>query len=81
MVGIILRSRISEKGQVVIPKPIRSQFNLKPNTEVSFSVENDKVVLEAKKGEEVLNEFITAIKKKTLPKKIDWDRQHYEQFD
>ena len=81
MVGIKIGSRIGEKGQVVIPKPIRDQFGLQPNAEVYFSVEEGKIVLTSKSGEEILSEFISAVKKRKLPNKINWDKEYYKQFD
>jgi len=29
MVGIILEEKVGEKGQVVIPKPLRNRFDIK----------------------------------------------------
>lgn len=37
--------KITSKGQVTIPLPIRDRFGLKPGTEVEFVAENGKVVL------------------------------------
>ncbi len=37
--------RISERGQVTIPKKIREQFGLRENTEVEFLVRDGQVVL------------------------------------
>ena len=37
--------RITQKGQVTIPLPIRAEFGLKPGTEVEFDTESGKVVL------------------------------------
>ena len=37
--------KIGERGQVTIPKKIREQFGLRPNTEVEFSVVEDLIVL------------------------------------
>ena len=82
MVGILLRSKMGEKGQVVIPKPIRERLKLQPDSEVEFDVEEDKVVLKKKKsGLEAYEEFINAFPKMKLPKHIDWDKEHYSQFE
>jgi len=40
--------RITSKGQVTIPLLIRSEFGLKPGTEVEFVAEAGKVVLRPK---------------------------------
>ena len=37
--------KISEKGQVTIPKHIRLAAGLKPGSEVAFSVEGGKIVI------------------------------------
>lgn len=40
--------KITSKGQVTIPLPIRSEFGLRPGTDVEFVAEAGKVVLRAK---------------------------------
>ena len=51
---IILKGmRIGERGQVTIPKHIREQFGLGPETEVEFRVENGSILL--KKAARKLN--------------------------
>lgn len=43
---IILRSmKIGERGQVTIPKDIRDQFGLGPETEVEFRVAGGSIIL------------------------------------
>ncbi len=42
--------RITSKGQVTIPKAIREQAGLLPHTEVAFSIDGDRVVLEKVEG-------------------------------
>ena len=42
--------RITSRGQVTIPQPIREKMGLLPNTEIDFSVEGNKVVLRKVKG-------------------------------
>lgn len=42
--------RVTVKGQVTIPKNIRTMFNIKPGDVVEFRVENGRVFLEHKKG-------------------------------
>jgi AbrB family looped-hinge helix DNA binding protein len=41
--------KISGKGQVTIPLPIRSECGLKPGTDVEFVADAGKVVLRAKR--------------------------------
>ena len=37
--------KIGERGQVTIPKKIRTQFGLRPNTEVEFHVSHGSITL------------------------------------
>ena len=37
--------RITTKGQVTIPLPIRERLGLLPNTEVDFAIQGDTVIL------------------------------------
>ena len=41
--------KITSKGQVTIPLPIRSEFGFKPGTDVEFVAEAGKVILRAKR--------------------------------
>ncbi|MFW5904334.1 MAG: AbrB/MazE/SpoVT family DNA-binding domain-containing protein [Candidatus Saliniplasma sp.] len=75
-----MRSKIGERGQVVIPKPIRDMFDLKAGGEVSFKVEDDKIIIEAKKGDEILEDYLSEIEKKEEPDEIDWDENYYSQL-
>lgn len=83
MVGIQLRATIGEKGQIVIPKPLRDMFHLRPFTELVFDIEQEKIILKKReKGLAVLEEYISAFKgKKKLPKKIDWNKLYYSQYE
>jgi len=83
MVGIQLNAKVGEKGQVVIPKPIREQFNIQPYTEVVFDIDEKKIILKKKINSlDIFENFINAIKKKKKFKKhIDWDKEYYSQFE
>ncbi len=81
MVGIQLEAKVSEKGQIVIPKPLRKRLRLEKNTEIVFDLEGEKIILKKKQsGLEVFQEFVNAIKKRELPKHIDWDKEYYRQM-
>ena len=74
MVSLSLTASVGEKGQVVIPKPVRDLLGIAPHNDVVFSVQDDKVVLEKKDPKQAYLEFITAVKDKIkMPKKVDWD--------
>ena len=42
--------RVTEKGQVTIPKHIRDKAGIRPGTEVDFRLEDGKVVVLKRKG-------------------------------
>ena len=82
MVGILLKSKVGEKGQVVIPKPIRDQLRIGPSTELLFDVDDHKVIMTKKSDKEIVAEMLSLWKqKKAPPKKIDWDELIYSQFE
>jgi|GEM_PF-1677731 len=82
MVGIELTGKIGEKGQVVIPKPLRDQFRLLPDSEVTFTLEDNKITLQRKENsQEVLEQFLTAIPKRKLPKHLDWDALYHSRLN
>jgi AbrB family looped-hinge helix DNA binding protein len=41
-------TRIGERGQLVIPKPLRERFGLKPRTEVEFRIVRNELVVHKK---------------------------------
>ncbi len=45
--------RVGPKGQVVIPKVLRDALKIGPGSEVSFSIEGEKVVLRASRSDTV----------------------------
>ena len=49
MAGYYFAVKITSKGQVTIPLPIRSEFGLKPGTDVEFVAEAGKVILRARR--------------------------------
>ena len=40
-----IQRSIGPKGQIVLPKDIRKQFNLNPGSQVVFSVRDDEIVI------------------------------------
>ncbi len=83
MVGIKLHGRVGEKGQIVIPKPIREQLGIQPNTELVFDLVEEKIVIRKERSDvEIVEEFVNMVKKKkNFSKKIDWSKEVYSQFD
>jgi len=41
-----MTSRVSEKGQVMIPMQLRSRFGIRPGEEVTFREQDGRIVLE-----------------------------------
>ena len=82
MVGIQLLSKVGEKGQIVIPKPLREKLKIIPNSVVIFEIEENKVILKKRNNDlEVLNAFLNEFKTKIkFPKNIDWDEMYYSQL-
>lgn len=42
--------RLSTKGQLVLPKPVRDALRLKPGHRLSIAVEGRRIVIEPEKG-------------------------------
>ncbi len=83
MVGIQLHATVGEKGQIVIPKPIRDKFHLRPFTMLVFDVEEERIILKKKEDAlAIFEDYVSAFKgKKKLPKKIDWNKLYYSQYE
>lgn len=43
-------AKVSSKGQVTIPKPVREHLELKPGSQVAFVVRDERVELEPMQG-------------------------------
>ena len=65
----MIKTKVSSKGQVVIPKEIRDKLGIKPGAILNVSIEGKKIILEpaleppkifvelGKKSEEILQEL------------------------
>ena len=65
----MIKTKVSSKGQVVIPKEVRDKLGIKPGTILNVSIEGKRIVLEpaleppkifvelGKKSEEILQEL------------------------
>lgn len=77
---IHLEAKVGARGQAVIPKPIRDQMGIRPGDQVSFTIEEGRIVVEKVNPEELLEEFLGAYEKRELPENVDWDREHGSQY-
>ncbi|GIW25686.1 AbrB/MazE/SpoVT family DNA-binding domain-containing protein [Meiothermus sp.] len=46
----MVKSRISSKGQITLPKSIRNALRLSPGEEVVFELRGDEVILKPRRG-------------------------------
>ncbi len=60
---MIIRREIGKKGQVVIPKDIRTFLGIKSGENVIFEVRNKEVVLKQQDNTNFLEEFLNVSKK------------------
>ena len=76
--SIEIEATVGQRGQVVIPKPIRDAYDLRPGTTVTFAVEGGRIVIRG--NDEALEEYLQAIEKRPEPDAIDWDDQYADRF-
>ena len=74
-----IEAKVGAKGQVVIPKPIRDAYDIRPGTTVRFGIDGDRIVIHG--GEDVLDEFLEAVEKSPEPESVDWDAEYYSQVE
>lgn len=73
-----IEAKIGQRGQVVIPKPIREAYDLRPGETVRFGIEDGRIVIRG--NEDGLEAFLGANEKRPEPKTIDWDERYAERF-
>lgn len=74
-------SRVGEKGQAVIPKPIRDAVGIAPGDLLTFRVEGNKVVAEKAGQGDVVGAMTSLVpRKRKEPKHIDWDAEYDARF-
>lgn len=52
--GSTYRSRVSSKGQLVIPAEVRKRFGFKPGTEVVFREDRGRLIIEQQTFDDIL---------------------------
>ena len=55
---VIFMPKVSEKGQITIPKEVRELLGIHPGDEVEFEKENGDVKIVKKANEKVFDEFV-----------------------
>lgn len=76
--SIEIEAKIGQRGQVVIPKPIREAYDLRPGETVRFGIEDGRIVIRG--NEDVLDAFLEANEKRPEPETIDWDERYADRF-
>jgi len=80
---MIIKREIGEKGQIVIPKDIREHLGLDIGVNITFEVDNNKVILKkADNANEIVEDFFNTpkINKKLTSKELKkiFEEQYYE---
>jgi len=70
-------SKVSKKGQVVIPKEIRDKLNIMPGDIIIFKMEGDKIIIERIK--EKLKDILKA--GKPVEYSVEFQRGLREEWD
>lgn len=78
---IELEAKVGTRGQAVIPKPIRDQMGIHPGDKVAFRIEEGRIVVEKVDPEALLEAFLGAYEKRSLPADVDWDREGGAQYE
>ena len=65
--------KIGSRGQVTIPKHLRSEHDIRPGDTVTFSAEQDRLVLEKDIDKETLKEAYQDLADRTRRENREWD--------
>jgi AbrB family looped-hinge helix DNA binding protein len=71
----MLSAKVTDKGQLVIPKPIRDALRIGPGSELLVTVEGGRVVLEPRrlKSGKKLGDWLPAMQRRPVAPKVDLD--------
>ena len=79
---IEIKAKVGSRGQIVIPKPIREMFKIHAGEDMLFRVENNDILIRKEEGIKILNRLINRFQEKIVePKKINWKKLYYSQFE
>ena len=77
-----IKREIGEKGQIVIPKDIRDNLGLNIGVNITFEVEDDKVIIKKEKDpNDFLKDFLNVPKVKRKLSIKDLKKAYEEQYD
>jgi AbrB family looped-hinge helix DNA binding protein len=65
--------KIGSRGQVTIPKHLRSEHDIRPGDTVTFSAEEDRLVLEKEIDEATLRDAYQDLADRTRRENDEWD--------
>ena len=83
---MLIKRKVGERGQVVLPKDIRDQFGLGSGSEITFETKDDEVIIKpAMTPEEFVEEFCRTSKKIKMKDGVKWlkkvlDEQYEEEY-
>ena len=71
----MLAAKLTDKGQLVIPKPIRDALRLGPGSELLVTLEGGRVVLEPRrlKSGKKLGDWLPAVQRRSVSRNVDLD--------
>ena len=79
---IEIKAKVGSRGQIVIPKPIREMFHITAGENMFFRVQKNDIHIRKEEGKKSLENMLNRIKKKKAePKRINWKKMYYSQFN
>ncbi|MBI4449018.1 AbrB/MazE/SpoVT family DNA-binding domain-containing protein [Candidatus Woesearchaeota archaeon] len=76
---LTINRKVGPKGQIVLPKDVRSQFKWKPGTEVSFIVRAHEVAIQPAMSADAVLEKLHKIGEKIKPMTIKEMKDIFEE--
>jgi AbrB family looped-hinge helix DNA binding protein len=73
--SIEIRATVGERGEIVIPEPIRETCGIEPGTTVTVDASDGRITIETASG--AVDEFVSGVERRPEPDEIDWDEAYY----
>ena len=79
---IKLKTKVGQRGQIVIPKPVRETKHIKTGDTIYVTVEEEGILLQTRdEGKKIVEDFLNEFKPKLKKfRKIDWDKEYEDRF-